>query len=78
MDALVADFERSTAMAVEAGFDIVEIHMAHGYLLASFLSPLTNRRTDRLRRQPWRIGCGFRCGWSTRCARCGRTSGRCR
>lgn len=47
MDALVADFERSTAMAVEAGFDIVEIHMAHGYLLASFLSPLTNRRTDR-------------------------------
>ncbi len=47
MDALVADFERSTEMAVEAGFDIVEIHMAHGYLLASFLSPLTNRRTDR-------------------------------
>ncbi|MDE2752614.1 MAG: FAD-dependent monooxygenase, partial [Gemmatimonadota bacterium] len=46
MDALVADFERSTTMAVEAGFDIVEIHMAHGYLLASFLSPLTNRRTD--------------------------------
>ena len=47
MEALVADFERSTEMAVEAGFDIVEIHMAHGYLLASFLSPLTNRRTDR-------------------------------
>ena len=47
MDALVRDFGRSTAMAVEAGFDIVEIHMAHGYLLASFLSPLTNVRTDR-------------------------------
>ena len=47
MDALLADFERSTEMAVEAGFDMVEIHMAHGYLLASFLSPLTNRRTDR-------------------------------
>ena len=47
MDALVGDFERATAMAVEAGFDIVEIHMAHGYLLASFLSPLTNRRRDR-------------------------------
>ena len=47
MDAMVADFGRSTDMAVEAGFDIVEIHMAHGYLLASFLSPLTNRRTDR-------------------------------
>ena len=47
MDAIVRDFERSTEMAVEAGFDIVEIHMAHGYLLASFLSPLTNVRTDR-------------------------------
>ena len=47
MDALVGDFERATALAVQAGFDIVEIHMAHGYLLASFLSPLTNRRTDR-------------------------------
>ena len=47
MDAMVDDFERSTGMAVEAGFDIVEIHMAHGYLLASFLSPLTNQRTDR-------------------------------
>ena len=47
MDALVHDFERSTEMAADAGFDIVEIHMAHGYLLASFLSPLTNVRTDR-------------------------------
>ncbi len=47
MDAIVRDFERSTEMAVEAGFDIVEIHMAHGYLLASFLSSLTNVRTDR-------------------------------
>ena len=47
MDSLVADFARAAEMAVEAGFDIVEIHMAHGYLLASFLSPLTNRRTDR-------------------------------
>ena len=47
MDALIADFERSTEMAIEAGFDIVELHMAHGYLLASFLSPLTNQRTDR-------------------------------
>ena len=47
MDALVGEFERSTEMAAAAGFDIVEIHMAHGYLLASFLSPLTNLRTDR-------------------------------
>ena len=47
MDALVREFERGTEMAVAAGFDIVEIHMAHGYLLACFLSPLTNLRTDR-------------------------------
>ncbi len=39
-------FVRSTQLADEAGFDMLEIHMAHGYLLASFISPLTNRRTD--------------------------------
>lgn len=47
MDALLEDFRRSTAMALDAGFDLIEVHMAHGYLLASFLSPLTNRRTDQ-------------------------------
>ena len=47
MDALVGEFERGTEMAAAADFDMVEIHMAHGYLLASFLSPLTNLRTDR-------------------------------
>lgn len=41
-----ADFVRSTELAEEAGFDIVELHCAHGYLLSTFLSPLTNRRTD--------------------------------
>ena len=46
MDAVLRDYERSTELAVEAGFDLLEVHMAHGYLLASFLSPLTNRRTD--------------------------------
>ena len=40
------DFARAAAMAEEAGFDIIEIHFAHGYLLASFVSPLTNRRAD--------------------------------
>jgi anthraniloyl-CoA monooxygenase len=40
------DFVRATEMAEEAGFDILEIHFAHGYLLASFISPLTNRRQD--------------------------------
>ncbi len=46
MDAVVADFVAATARAHAAGFDLLELHMAHGYLLASFLSPLTNRRTD--------------------------------
>ncbi len=46
MDRVVADHVRSAQLAIEAGFDMLEIHMAHGYLLASFISPLTNRRTD--------------------------------
>lgn len=46
MDEVVDDFVRAARMANDAGFDILEIHMAHGYLLASFISPLTNRRTD--------------------------------
>src|SRR4029077_1708653 len=40
------DFVRAARMADEAGFDLLELHFAHGYLLASFLSPLTNRRGD--------------------------------
>jgi anthraniloyl-CoA monooxygenase len=47
MDKVVADFERSTKYADQAGFDMLEIHMAHGYLLASFISPLTNQRKDQ-------------------------------
>jgi anthraniloyl-CoA monooxygenase len=46
MDAVVAQFVKSACFGREAGFDMLELHMAHGYLLASFLSPLTNRRTD--------------------------------
>jgi anthraniloyl-CoA monooxygenase len=41
-----ADFVRAATLGAEAGFDMLELHMAHGYLLASFISPLTNRRTD--------------------------------
>ena len=39
-------FLRSAEMAEAAGFDIIELHMAHGYLLSSFISPLTNLRSD--------------------------------
>jgi anthraniloyl-CoA monooxygenase len=46
MDAVRDDFVRAARMADEAGFDLLELHFAHGYLLASFLSPLTNRRDD--------------------------------
>ncbi len=46
MDAVKADFVRAAGYALRAGFDMIEVHMAHGYLLASFLSPLTNTRTD--------------------------------
>lgn len=46
MDAVREEFVRATHRADEAGFDLLELHCAHGYLLASFLSPLTNRRTD--------------------------------
>lgn len=46
MDKVRDDFVRAARMADEAGFDILELHMAHGYLLASFISPLTNVRRD--------------------------------
>jgi len=46
MDEVVADYVRATGYADEAGFDLLEVHMAHGYLLASFISPLTNERDD--------------------------------
>jgi anthraniloyl-CoA monooxygenase len=46
MDEVIASFVRAARLAEEAGFDMLELHMAHGYLLASFISPLTNRRAD--------------------------------
>ncbi len=47
MEKIIQDFERSTRYAEQAGFDMLELHMAHGYLLASFISPLTNQRKDQ-------------------------------
>ena len=47
MDQLVADFAAAARRGVQAGFDLIELHAAHGYLLSSFLSPVANKRTDR-------------------------------
>ncbi|MBC7608180.1 MAG: bifunctional salicylyl-CoA 5-hydroxylase/oxidoreductase, partial [Polaromonas sp.] len=46
MDRVKAEFVQSTRYAVQAGFDWLELHCAHGYLLSSFISPLTNQRGD--------------------------------
>lgn len=46
MQRIQDDFVRATAAAAEAGFDWLELHCAHGYLLSSFISPLTNQRED--------------------------------
>jgi anthraniloyl-CoA monooxygenase len=47
MDRVIAAFEQATRYSEEAGFDLIEIHMAHGYLLSSFMSPLANQRSDQ-------------------------------
>ena len=46
MDKVRDDYVRSASMAAEAGFDMIEFHGAHGYLLSSFISPVSNIRTD--------------------------------
>jgi 2,4-dienoyl-CoA reductase-like NADH-dependent reductase (Old Yellow Enzyme family) len=44
--ALIEDFRAAAGRALAAGFELIELHVAHGYLLHQFLSPLSNRRTD--------------------------------
>src|SRR5215471_511857 len=46
IDQIVSDFETAAQRALRAGFQVVEIHAAHGYLLHEFYSPLANLRTD--------------------------------
>jgi len=47
MDRVTDEFVHATKLGLEAGFDWLELHCAHGYLLSSFLSPLTNQRDDK-------------------------------
>lgn len=46
MDEIREAFVRAARMAISAGFDMLELHCAHGYLLSAFITPLSNRRTD--------------------------------
>jgi anthraniloyl-CoA monooxygenase len=46
MDRVRDQFVQAARLADEAGFDLLQLHFAHGYLIASFLSPLTNKRND--------------------------------
>src|SRR5690625_6194927 len=47
IETTIQSFQNGAKRAKESGFDIIEIHAAHGYLINQFLSPLTNQRTDQ-------------------------------
>ncbi|HHV61972.1 MAG TPA: hypothetical protein GXX51_04955 [Firmicutes bacterium] len=47
IDKIIAAFGRAARRAVAAGYDVVEVHAAHGYLIHEFLSPLSNQRVDQ-------------------------------
>ena len=74
MDRVQRRFRRAPPAAPRTtGFDWLELHCAHGYLLSSFLSPLTNRRDGRIRRQPREPRALSRSKCSARCAPSGRS-----
>ena len=70
MDQVIADFVQAVQRAERAGFDMIELHAAHGYLLASFISPLTNVRNDEYggsldsrMRFPLQVASAMRAAW---------------
>ena len=70
MDRVHDEFIRATQMAAEAGFDMLELHCAHGYLMSSFLTPVSNKRSDEYggsaanrRRFPMRVFKNMRAFW---------------
>ena len=73
IDDVVAQFVSATRRSADAGFQVVEVHAAHGYLLHEFLSPLSNRRTDDFGgslanrcRFPLRVAAAVREAWPGR------------
>lgn len=70
IDAVIDGFAQAARRALAAGFDTVELHMAHGYLMHQFLSPLSNQRTDEFggslenrMRLPLAVAAAVRAAW---------------
>jgi anthraniloyl-CoA monooxygenase len=71
MDKVREEFVRAAQLAERAGFDMLELHYAHGYLMSAFITPLSNRRTDAFggslenrMRFPLEVFCAVRAVWS--------------